>query len=497
MNRNRPGQSQAPQSSFRQSFFTGLAIGGAAWALAGGAGAAEPIPVLELVPPAEIATGEVQIIALAANEDIREVGFWVDGRFAGRDKIPPFELNVDLGDQLTEHSVRAVAIDKRKVVVGDSEIKLNPQIAEFAAEVERSEPDGYHLLARATPRAPPIGSFALYDGEVLLAHWPQDSLDVRFEEDAFGDAPFLRLVAEFTDGRTRERYLVLAEDGFAEAVEVHEIQMHLTLTDAKGAPVLNADSLGCTYQLPGFASQEVSFLRPHPAPLTLGLILDGSGSMREQRQTVQRSAEEIASSLLREGDRLLLFDVADRPRLLNPEGTTESVLEALEEIVDDGYSALYDSIYFAIAQLADQPNPKGLILVSDGANLRSSLERDRVLEASLDYGVPVFLLANRTLFSYSLGSERAQAQLAARQMRTLVEITGGRTISASTARQQVAAVASIADQLRNPYVAPLSRATAWSPNVLRQVAVECDDPELVPRFFFARNEPTAPATPPG
>lgn len=435
-------------------------------------------PVIELVPPEGPALGLATVMALACDEDIREVGFWVDGDFVGADDSPPFEIDADFGAVFEPHTVRARAVDRHQVVVGEASLVVNTGDVELVTGVEHTD-RGLRLLASAPPGSPPPVGYRVYAGGSELARKTAPDLDLAMRLDELDGAEVVRVAAEYDDGSSLDRYL-LVTPGFSEAVDVNEVQLWVTVTDRKGEPVLDLAPASFAVRGGDWSDEEPVVVRPEDEPLTLAVILDGSDSMSGLRQTLRESTEVLAAELLDSDDRLLLFDVSDRPRLLNPGGDPQVAVDRLDEWVDGGGSALYDSLYFGLRRLAEAEGRKALVLLSDGADLHSHLDTERVADLAWRRGIPVFLVAGQLPYD-------SVSRLRAYHLRRFVESTGGRVFVSGSTRGQRRAIETILTLLRNPYVVPLTGDAEWDLAQLREVEVKLPDPKMEARVFLGRD----------
>lgn len=435
-------------------------------------------PVIELVPPDGPALGLATVMALACDENIREVGFWVNGRFVGADDSPPFEIEADFGAVFEPHTVRARAVDRHQVVVGETSLELNAGDVELVTEIEHTD-SRIALTAAAPPGSPPPVAYRVYAGGRELAHQTRADLDLSMPLDGLGGADIVRVAAEYDDGSSLDRYL-LVRQGFSEAVDVNEVQLWVTVTDRDGEPVLDLAPDSFSVRSDDWSDEEPVIVRPEDEPLTLAVILDGSDSMSGFRDTLRKSTETLATELLGDDDRLFLFDVSDRPRLLNPAGDPAAAVERLDDLVDGGGSALYDSLYFGLRRLATMEGRKALVMLSDGADLHSYLDTERVADLAWRRGIPVFLVASEM-------PHRSVDRLRAYNLRRFVESTGGRVFLSGSTQGQRRAIETILTLLRNPYVVPLTGDAEWDLAQLREVQVELPDPKMEARVFLGRD----------
>ena len=109
-------------------------------------------------------------------------------------------------------------------------------------------------------------------------------------------------------------------------------------------------------------------------PVSLGIVLDTSGSMAgEKIQAARAALDRFLFDLLDDGDEVFLYRFSDYPTLL--QGWTSdraAVSHALGRIAPHGGTALYDAVAEALplAQ-AGTRRKKALLIVSDGNDTMS------------------------------------------------------------------------------------------------------------------------------
>lgn len=117
------------------------------------------------------------------------------------------------------------------------------------------------------------------------------------------------------------------------------------------------------------ARQTISYFSADRVPVSLGIVLDTSGSMAGEKMQAARGAlDRFLFELLDEDDEVFLYRFSDYPTLL--QGWTDDrtlVSRALERIAPHGGTALYDAVSEALplAQSGAR-RKKALLIVSDG-----------------------------------------------------------------------------------------------------------------------------------
>jgi VWFA-related protein len=121
--------------------------------------------------------------------------------------------------------------------------------------------------------------------------------------------------------------------------------------------------------------QEVSHFSNDRVPVSLGLVLDTSGSMSAEKMSAARTAiDRLIYDLLGEEDELFLVEFATRARLRQDWTTDRRVISrAVREANATGGTAIYDAVATAIPTAqAGMHRKKALLVISDGNDTNST-----------------------------------------------------------------------------------------------------------------------------
>ena len=161
---------------------------------------------------------------------------------------------------------------------------------------------------------------------------------------------------------------------------VELVNVTATVTDATGrfvAGLGQGDFLvyedGQPVQVTHFSAERV--------PVSLGIVLDTSGSMRGAKiAAAQAALERFLNDLLGPDDEFFLYRFENRPHLVEGWTSDRALLsERLKEIQPDGATALYDAIVHALPLLrSGRHTKKALLVISDGNDTSSIIERGRL-----------------------------------------------------------------------------------------------------------------------
>ena len=156
-------------------------------------------------------------------------------------------------------------------------------------------------------------------------------------------------------------------------VDSNLVLVPVTITDSRGAVVPNLDRRDFVLTEEKQRQEIISFSH-ETAPVSLGIIVDLSGSMRDKIDKVRVAVNTFLDNLEPE-DEEFLVTFADRPELRLPfTSDTSAIRGALSFAEPRGSTALFDAVALAIHQIRDAQNRrKVLLLVSDGGDNHSRL----------------------------------------------------------------------------------------------------------------------------
>ena len=178
-------------------------------------------------------------------------------------------------------------------------------------------------------------------------------------------------------------------EGFRFKSGVDLINVTATVSDGRGRFVPDLRREDFTIYEDG-QPQEVAYFSTDRVPVSLGLVLDTSGSMAGEKMDDARAAlDRFVYDLLDERDEVFLYRFSDHPVLVQDWTTDRARLSrAMSRITPNGGTAMYDAVLEAIPMAATGRNQKkALVVISDGndTSSRASLHdvRERVRDAEV------------------------------------------------------------------------------------------------------------------
>jgi len=162
------------------------------------------------------------------------------------------------------------------------------------------------------------------------------------------------------------------QNGFTIRTSVDLVVLRATVRDRKGAPVAGLgkeDFQVFEDKVP----QQIESFSHEDVPVTVGLVIDNSGSMRSKRSGVIDAALSFARSSNPE-DQVFVVNFNEHVSMGLPGNVPfavnqEQLETALSKSKADGLTALYDGVVVALEQLKrGKWDKKVLILISDGGD---------------------------------------------------------------------------------------------------------------------------------
>lgn len=163
-------------------------------------------------------------------------------------------------------------------------------------------------------------------------------------------------------------------DAFRFRSGVDLVNVVATVSDSRGRFVPGLVREDFTVYEEG-VQQDVTHFSAERVPVSLGIVLDTSGSMAGDKiEEARRAIDRFVYDLLAEGDEVFLYRFSDRPTLVQGWTTDRTALSrSLGRITPNGGTAMYDAVLEAIPLAASGRNPKKAVLViSDGNDTSSS-----------------------------------------------------------------------------------------------------------------------------
>ena len=196
------------------------------------------------------------------------------------------------------------------------------------------------------------------------------------------------------------------------------------VTTREGAPIMDLKRKDFRIYEDG-AEQEITYFAKDDAPVSIGLLLDSSGSMRNKKQKSSEAAAAFFKTANSE-DEFFLIEFDDHPKLAVPfTADTDALYYEITHTRPFGQTALFDAIHMALGVMKKARHErKALVIVSDGGDNRSRRTFTAIKGDVLEADVQLYAMG---IFDPEGASQGSREEAEGPQvLDNLAEITGGR-----------------------------------------------------------------------
>jgi VWFA-related protein len=219
--------------------------------------------------------------------------------------------------------------------------------------------------------------------------------------------------------------------------------------------------------------QQLKIFRREDSPVSIGLVIDDSGSMINKRQKVAAAALSLVRAS-HPDDEVFILHFNEKSYLDTDLTSDRAKLEqGLATFDSRGTTAMRDALRLAIEHLArkGREDKKVLVVVTDGEDNSSVLERDAVVRSALQSGILVYAVGLLT----EIDDERTQR--AKREIDALTQATGGQAYYLNDASEADATARDIAREIRDQYTFAYSPTDQQLDGTFRKIEVSITGPK--------------------
>lgn len=226
------------------------------------------------------------------------------------------------------------------------------------------------------------------------------------------------------------------------------IPTHVT-TDA-GAPVTTLDKENF-HLLEDGAEKPIVHFDKDDAPVSIGLLFDRSGSMRNK---MDKAAEAVTAffKTANSEDEFFLVEFSDRAKLTVPFTPDSGLLFArILRTKPSGMTSLLDAIHLSLRQMKKARNQrKAIVVISDGGDNWSRHSAREVRNTLIESDVQLYAMG---IFDKDYAAKHdAETRNGPALLDELAKQTGGRGFSVDNLNDLPAISAEIGNDLRNEYL---------------------------------------------
>jgi Ca-activated chloride channel homolog len=254
-------------------------------------------------------------------------------------------------------------------------------------------------------------------------------------------------------------------------VDTRLVVLPVTVMDKSGHLVTNLPETAFQVFENG-VPQHIKVFRREDVPVSMGLVIDNSGSMRDKRAKVEAAALTLVKASNPQ-DEVFIVNFNDEA-FLDKDFTNniKDLQEGLARIDSRGGTAMRDAIRMSIDHLKEKAkrDKKVLVVVTDGNDNSSGISLESLVKTSQDSGVLIYTVG---LLSEE---ERREAKRAKRALEALAEATGGEVYFPKDLSDVGRVADQVAHDIRNQYTLGYSPTDVALDGSYRQIKVTASAP---------------------
>lgn len=196
--------------------------------------------------------------------------------------------------------------------------------------------------------------------------------------------------------------------------------------------------------------QKIRNVAAEDVPISVGIILDMSGSMKDKLEVARDAATTFLRTVMNKDDEFFFVNFADRPRVAVDFTTEISRISGnLLALNAKGRTALYDAVYVGLDKLREATNGKKvLLLITDGEDNRSRYTFSNIREYVKEQDVQIYAIGIVDLWNAQFapdGSGRARLE-------QLTGLTGGQSFFPDSVSGLADICFKVGVEIKNQYV---------------------------------------------
>lgn len=258
-------------------------------------------------------------------------------------------------------------------------------------------------------------------------------------------------------------------------VDTRLVVCNTTVVDKNGHLVTDLKQNNFTVTENG-TPQSISVFKREDVPVSMGLVIDNSGSMRDKRAKVAAAALALVKDSNKD-DEVFVVNFNDDAFLDLPHNKdftndVSEMEEALSRIDSRGGTAMRDAIRMSVEHLRDKAHKtkKVLVVVTDGNDNSSVINLENLVKGAQQSEVLIYAVG---LLS---DEEKREAARAKKDLTVLTEATGGEPFFPKDISEVDRIAHQVAHDIRSQYTIEYSPTNAAMDGTFRKIQISVNAP---------------------
>ncbi len=276
--------------------------------------------------------------------------------------------------------------------------------------------------------------------------------------------------------------------GYTISVNVNLVVLYASVLDKRGTRILDLQKENFRVFENNVEQQTAIFSRTD-IPVTMGIVIDDSASMRSRRKAVAAAALVFVQTSNSQ-DQVFVVNFNDQAYIDTPgdfASNEEDLKLALDKIVSRGGTALYDAVQLSLDHLKlGKHDKKVLLVISDGEDNGSQTSFEEIFRYAQDSDAVIYTIGilgeddGSGLFKMKGGSDRRAAKI----LQQFSQATGGGSYFPKNLAEVRRICIQVAEDIRNQYTLGYYPTNRKKDGTFRQIRVEASNPRKKGRLVI-------------
>lgn len=245
-------------------------------------------------------------------------------------------------------------------------------------------------------------------------------------------------------------------------VETELVNMTVRVVDRNNHPIVGLKQ-GDFKILEDGIPQQIDFFSEGEVPTNYGIVVDNSGSLRQQLDKVIEAGKVLVNTNRKDDESLIIrFVGRDKIEVVQPFTSNKAdLVDALDNLyIEGGQTAIMDAVYLAVEDIEnhdksnknDDRTRRALILVSDGEDRNSYYNEKQLFDLLRESEVQIFVIGFVDDLSKDGGFIAKSPRDKAKEfLQRLADESGGKAYFPATTAELPTLAKAIASELRTQY----------------------------------------------
>lgn len=249
-------------------------------------------------------------------------------------------------------------------------------------------------------------------------------------------------------------------------VDTREVALHVSVVDKEGKLITGIPQTAFKV-FENNVEQHIKAFAEDDIPVSMGIVIDNSGSMREKKASVNEASLGLVKASNPQ-DEVFIIGFNDSAYLDQDFTSNIKLLEqALDKTETRGGTAMRDAIHLALDHMKKfaKRDKKVLLVITDGADNNSDESLEQLVREARQSGVLIYSIG---LLSEEEASERRSAQ---RGLKALAEASGGLDYYPKSLADVEKITPQVAEEIRKQYLIAYTPTNSALDGTFRKIEV--------------------------